>query len=379
MMLNKIYFPHLNGIRFIAAFLVIVHHIEQLKSIFKLPSLWGGAGLLSRFISVIGPQGVVLFFVLSGFLITYLLLAEEAKSSTISVKKFYVRRILRIWPLYLLIVVLSLFVFPYFNLLTLPGFGIDVVQDQLWLKLLLYLFFFANLVLALLGIVPYASQTWSIGTEEQFYLVWPVIVKQVKKYRLLLMVVIVVLYNLVRFYLASPISDGLPYKAIIRAFWGGFTIDCMAIGGFFAVLLFQKQVLLKWFLNNTVFYLSLVAVVTAWALGIYIPYFNAIFYAGLYGIILLNFAAGENIRINLENSVFNYLGNISYGLYMLHPIAITLAIRFAMHYGLVSNWIIYPLTLLLTVGLSALSYHYYERYFLRFKSRFAVVESGAGK
>ena len=320
---------------------------------------------------------MVLFFVLSGFFITYLLLAEENQSSTISIKKFYIRRMLRIWPLYLLIVVLSLFVFPHFSLLTWPGYGIEVVQANVWWKLLLYLFFFANLVLAFLGIVPYASQAWSIGTEEQFYLVWPVIVKHIKKYRLWLMVLIVVMYSLVRIYLASSLSDGLPYKGILRAFWGGFTIDCMAIGGFFGVMLFHKHALLKYFRNNVAFYLAIVGVIAGWSSGVYIPIVGSIFYSTLYAVIILNFASGERLGINLENSVLSYLGNISYGLYMLHPIGIALAIRLTMYFDMVHIWTIYPLTILFTISLAAFSYQYYERFFLKFKNRFSVVKSGA--
>ena len=92
---QKIYFPNLNGLRFIAAFLVIIHHVEQIKSISKIENFWGAI----PFIGIIGKLGVILFFVLSGFLITYLLLAEENTFKKISIKKFYMRRILRIWPI----------------------------------------------------------------------------------------------------------------------------------------------------------------------------------------------------------------------------------------------------------------------------------------
>jgi peptidoglycan/LPS O-acetylase OafA/YrhL len=188
---NKIYFPNLNGIRFFAAFLVIIYHIEQMKSIFKLPTLWGGSGLLSKFISIIGPQGVVLFFVLSGFLITYLLITEESRTNSINVRMFYLRRMLRIWPLYFLVVIVSLFVLIHFDLFLWPGNVKHVVHENIYLILVLYILFFANLVLTFFGVIFYASQTWSIGTEEQFYVVWPLVLKYVRKYRLLLMVSIV--------------------------------------------------------------------------------------------------------------------------------------------------------------------------------------------
>jgi peptidoglycan/LPS O-acetylase OafA/YrhL len=82
--MNKpnIYFPNLNGLRFLAALLVIIHHIEQLKSIWGLNNYFR----YPHFVGIIGKLGVVLFFVLSGFLITYLLLAEEHGNNTISLK-----------------------------------------------------------------------------------------------------------------------------------------------------------------------------------------------------------------------------------------------------------------------------------------------------
>lgn len=88
---NKVYFKNLNGLRFIAALIVIVGHQEQIKKYYLG---------LEPFLLVRNPDagqlGVIMFFVLSGFLISYLLLEEEAKSRTISIKNFYIRRILRI-------------------------------------------------------------------------------------------------------------------------------------------------------------------------------------------------------------------------------------------------------------------------------------------
>ena len=88
---DKVYFPNLNGLRFFAAFLVILGHQELMKEYYL--------GVEPYFLLKnpdSGQLGVILFFVLSGFLITYLLLMEEAKTKTISIKYFYVRRILRI-------------------------------------------------------------------------------------------------------------------------------------------------------------------------------------------------------------------------------------------------------------------------------------------
>jgi peptidoglycan/LPS O-acetylase OafA/YrhL len=91
-MLKKVYFPNLNGVRFIAALLVTITHIEQIKSMFGLPNYWDGNR--NEFIDIVGKLGVILFFVLSGFLITYLLLFEKKETGTIDAGEFYISRTL---------------------------------------------------------------------------------------------------------------------------------------------------------------------------------------------------------------------------------------------------------------------------------------------
>ena len=86
------YIPELTGLRALAALMVFAGHASK-------------DGLLPEFLGIsYSMQGVFLFFVLSGFLITYLLLKEEEITGTISIKDFYIRRVLRIWPLYFLII-----------------------------------------------------------------------------------------------------------------------------------------------------------------------------------------------------------------------------------------------------------------------------------
>ena len=371
---QKIYFPNLNGLRFIAAVLVIIHHIEQIKSISKIDNYWGKI----PFVSIIGKLGVVLFFVLSGFLITYLLLAEEKSFKNISIKKFYIRRMLRIWPLYFLIIILAFGILPNIDLFTLPGYGKEVIYSNLLWKLLLYALFFPNLVLSLLGIVPYASHTWSIGTEEQYYLVWPIILKSFKKYRIILMLFIIVSYLAFGKILSSHYSEILPFRSVIKAFWASFNIDCMAIGGIYAILLFQKNKLLKVLQNNILFYLTMILVVFLMLNGVHLPYFHYEFYSILFGIIILNFAANDKISITLENKVLNYLGNISYGIYMYHPIGIVLAIAISIAINYTTNWLIYPLSFTLTISIAGLSYKYFESFFLKFKNKFSNIISGNG-
>ena len=105
-------------------------------------------------------------------------------------------------------------------------------------------------------------------------------------------------------------------------------------------------------------------------------YFHFEFYALLFGIIILNFASNKKIKISLENKVLNFLGNISYGLYMYHPIGIVLAIVISLSIDLSTNWFIYPISFLTTIAMAWLSYKYFESYFLKLKNRFSYIISG---
>ena len=378
---DRVYFPNLNGLRFIAALMVIVHHIEQFKSIYGLPNNFS-----STTIKIFGELGVVLFFVLSGFLITYLLLTEESQTGSILIRNFYVRRILRIWPLYFLIVILALLVLPNIPLFVLPDYDRAEVYRDLAGKIFLYLFFLPNLVAPLFGIVPYASLTWSIGTEEQFYLTWPVLLKNIKKYRRLLMLLILFGYLLVARALYSSRTDFLPFKYELTAFWSTFNIDCMAIGGFFALLLHAKSDFLKFFQNKYFFYFALIFTSVLLYRGIYFPvltvneikfeYLYKEFYALWFGIIILNFASNPEIMISLETKILKYLGKVSYGLYMYHPISIVLILNLLLFFGQTSDWLLYPLSLLMTIFVAGISYKYFESYFLKFKEIYSSVPSG---
>src|SRR5205085_6931243 len=110
-----VYFANLDALRFFAASAVLFSHIESRKPEYSLPNSF----LRQTYINI-GSFSVTLFFVLSGFLITYLLLLEKETSKSINIKNFYARRILRIWPLYYLLVLTGLLVVPYVPLFDMP-------------------------------------------------------------------------------------------------------------------------------------------------------------------------------------------------------------------------------------------------------------------
>lgn len=369
---TSIYFPNLNGIRFIAALIVIIHHIEQFKSIFGLKSLWE----TSQVIQSIGKLGVILFFTLSGFLITYLLLVEEKEKSTVNIKQFYMRRILRIWPLYFLIFFLAFFVLNHLSFFDLPN--VNPVAASGSLTFCLFVCFLSNYFLASYGALPYASQTWSVATEEQFYLIWPWVLRFTKN-KLVSLIAVIVFVCAVNLFLLSHYSYDLSFRVKLLSFWKMFNIDCMAIGGIFAYLLFKKSVLLKFVLNHVAFYFALLSAILILAFKIYIPvistYFNYDLWAFLFGLIILNLSSKANLGISLENKVFNYLGKISYGLYMYHSIAILVSIKLLMMLNMTNGILIFILSLAFTIFIAHVSYYYFENLFLKLKYKFTSIKT----
>ena len=142
--LRRSQIPGLDGLRAIAAFLVVFYH-------FGLPGVSGGIGVL-------------IFFVLSGFLITWLLLKEIDRSGTVSLRDFYARRSLRIFPAFYCYAALALVMLALTH------------RPILWPQAIAALLYVNNYYQAIHGHITSAfSHTWSLGIEEQFYLLWPAV------------------------------------------------------------------------------------------------------------------------------------------------------------------------------------------------------------
>ena len=181
---DRVHFPGLNSLRFFAALSVFIGHCELTKKFLSLPNNFE---LFDRI--NFGGIGVYFFFVLSGFLITYLLCVEKDRFGTISIKRFYLRRILRIWPLYYLIVALGFFILPAFDFFTLMPVSFNQNYNQ---NLLLYILILPNLAYAYMPSVPNIGQAWSIGVEEQYYILWPLMDKRFRNISQIILIRIVV-------------------------------------------------------------------------------------------------------------------------------------------------------------------------------------------
>ena len=368
--MKKIHFPGLNGVRFIAALLVIIDHTELFKSYLGLPTLWGNS-----YSSYLGAFGVSIFFVLSGFLITYLLLVEK-KEGSIQIKLFYLRRVLRIWPLYYLLVLLGFLVIPYLSYFQIPLYSSEM-SDSLD-RFLLFFGLAANVAFVYFPTVAFANILWSVAVEEQFYLFWPHVVK-IKQKLLGVMLFLLVLYLILKFYAGE--LDPKFEELVIRT-----RFSSMIIGGIGAYLLFHQKACIQ-LLYHRLVQVALLLLFIMMGLD-WIDFKSCTWVQDelislvLCGLII-NVASNTQSIIKLENSVFSYLGKLSYGLYVYHLFAVVLVLK-----GLPallpiqewSPWISYPVTLglifLLTTGISHLSYTYFESYFLRKKVRFSVVLSG---
>ena len=379
---NRIYFKGLNELRAFAALGVIWHHIELYKNRDGIPSLYHTS--IRGLISGLGHNGVNLFFVLSGFLITFLLLIENEKSGTVHVKNFYIRRILRIWPLYYLIVLLSLIVVPAiansYEIFKNETYYYSLIQqlpDHFSTKLALFLFILPNFVL-LLGFKPVvgASQSWSIGVEEQFYYLWPWVMRKFRK-RTIILICLIWPLKLLLVWSAhfAGAAWHLPALKFFSKWLVNFQIELMSLGGLGAIFLHnyrQKMAALMSDFRIKLFILAGIAVL------LNVHFFQSHFVLGFFFCLLILSATTDG-GINISNSVLNYLGKISYGLYMYHPVVMFMIFPLIHSMGISNiyfyNIFVYAAILLVTVLVSHLSFRYFESYFINLKDKFAIVKS----
>jgi peptidoglycan/LPS O-acetylase OafA/YrhL len=375
-----VYFPGLHGLRFFAALAVVVAHIELLKSYHGYPNLADNLAIYE-----LGRLAVTFFFVLSGFLITYLLLEEKREAGTIAIRKFYIRRIFRIWPLYYLVVVLAFVIVPQVKALAIPSVTIAAGDHRSILGLFLVLL--PQVALSLYPPFPYAEPLWSIGVEEQFYLFWPLVMARSRNVLKLAVVIIIggVAVKAGALAYASRLKD--PSQL---GFWNHFIdyfyfnrFECMAIGAAGAWLLFErKERVLRFLFSKPVQLLTYLFTAIAMLTTRGKPILHYSVHSVLFCIIILNVAANEHSLLKLRANVFTLLGNISYAMYLLHEIVIGVVMylittatgsRFD---GLSANVVLYAGSAVVTIAVSTLVYKLYEVPFLRLKSRYAVVKSG---
>lgn len=379
-----VHFPGITGLRFVAASIVAICHVEQRKR-----DLGFNSYIDKYFFYNTAGLAVTLFFVLSGFLITYLLLQEKRKYGTISLQKFYLRRILRLWPLYYFVIILACFVLPHFSFLNLPG--TNAYDGNFSLKILLLFLILPNVVHMLGMDIPYSGQTWSIGVEEQFYFIWPLIVQRVKKYYLVLMALIVLvvmcsngfLYVSNHFFTAAQKQSSSLYKIFhfIGLYFAFFRISAMAIGGIGACLVIFDHPLKKLIVNRVVEIGAWMLVIISIIMKVSIFYVYHEVYSCLFLAIIMNAASGRSIfHFFLDHPVITYFGKISYGIYMYHGLVVVLMVKAlnllaGFSFNVTQTVVLDVLVLAGTILVAGASYEFFEKPMIKLKDKFQRIRS----
>jgi len=361
---SSVYYPELDSLRFLAFLLVLIHHVPFAKSV----RAW-------EVLHDYGWMGVDLFLCLSAYLFAKLLFLEYQECGDIHVRYFYLRRLLRIWPLYFLFIGIMLAFSVWTN-----GW-----QAHAWLRSLGLLTFTDNLfTLAYQSYnkIPYSDHLWTISYEEQFYLIIPWALR--------------VLYRLkaatVAYILGGILLLGLAFRAMFIHYEMGYLgIWVLPLTHFESILGGLAIGLFDRYLSKTPSWIYLVVGLFALGLVTTLPNLHIVQWQLIYtyllvgaGVSCLLLAAlgGElgPISLLLKNQTLRYLGKISYGLYVYHLVGRALAIYMVNVFVTPERALVYPIvvlitTLVVTVLISMLSYEILEKAFLKMKERFTLVYS----
>lgn len=356
------HFPGLNALRFYAALSVVVYHSQvDFAELHPHPSSlrWLQTLVLH------GYDSVILFFVLSGFLIASLAIHEQRSTGTLAVGRFYVRRALRIWPLYYGLLFVGLFAIP--SLIgPLPAYHPRVTGAQVALMVLLL----PNWA----GLPMIVAHLWSLGVEEQFYALYPVLAR-LRRWIVPLLVGLILLKLVV-----SVIAYGACSDSTLALWSVWLPHECIAIGALGAYLYARPRPapLLRVFYRRSIqillwaVFLGLVVMDSDFTLSIRNQALSFVFLG-----IILNVATNPASLIKLRHPLLERLGDLSYGMYIWHvPImyGVLLTLQ-ALGWRDGFNELSQLATIGLTLWGAWLSRRYIEMPFLRLKRRFQTQPS----
>lgn len=365
---NSLYLPELDVLRFFAFIAVYIHH--------TLPhSTEKYQGKLAPFAEIIttsiiaGRFALDVFFVLSAFLITRSLIKESEKTGVVDAKSFYLRRLLRIFPLYYFFILLTIFVLPR----SLGGEPLN------FFHIFGFLFFIENWVCSFLGLADSVTDPlWSVSVEEQFYLIFPILlmylgVKRIKLLAVVFLTAAFLMRLLLFFNEASPAA--IACNTVAR-------LDSIAIGILLAVLIHENR--LKPIKNRLFRYLMISAGIAGLLFSAKFLDWSGVAALFLYpigavssGLILWGFIVNNPLKMKKFASLV-YLGKISYGLYVFHLMATRIAVLafvyFSINQNYFTSWRFFS-GLVITILIAIVSYQLLEKPFLKMKDRFAFIRS----
>ena len=349
--------PNLDVLRFVLSLFVLIFHLPQLSKNQNLP-YFEGLDLFHK-----GKHAVYMFFVLSGFLIIGQIYNLK-NIYNFNIAKFYKHRALRILPLYYLIVVFGLI---FYNVI-LPFLNIDFPITYSISEGILYnLFFLPNVFSKLYSPGGILEILWSIGIEEQFYLIVAPLLFIVKNKHVLYFI-----FTLTVLYFGVYHLDSV---SVFRTYFCVFFL--LFSGGIISILGVENK--LKLFKNNK--FISYV-VIGLTGLSFFTSIFESenviwlnLFITILYPLFIYTISHNKHVP-NIKSKCLNHLGKISYGLYMYHVLALNFVVFCALKiqpYNIINDIcmiiLINVLTLLITIIIAHFSYKYYESYFLKFKNK----------
>lgn len=357
-----LYFSKLDSLRFLAFFLVFWSHafVPSFGSLLETP--W--FQFFEPFFET-GKDGVHIFFVISGFLITYLLMVEQNMKGKINIKNFYLRRVLRIWPLYYLIMILGLFILPR----VLSSFDFC---GSYWMNLT----FLNNFNTTESGecFSPNVLIAWSVAIEEQFYLFWPLIFVLISRNTNLFVGFCLLMYG---------ISTAFTYWNDDPYFHTLGNINFLMIGCLGAHLYHKHR---ERFDNSFLRSKKLLLLMILFLMFTLVAGANTKLFFVI-NILILPFVFLYFVLYTIVNndagykSIFSHWGKYTYGMYFYHPIIIVLIKigfdKLGWDYQQIGyyHFILAIIAFVLTVSVSIASYNYFENYFLRLKSKLSVVKT----
>jgi peptidoglycan/LPS O-acetylase OafA/YrhL len=372
----KGHIPVLDGIRGLAIVMVLIAHFATLLEVF-LKNYYPFIGPIITKLALAGLMGVDLFFVLSGFLITGILL--DTKGTERYFTNFYARRFLRIFPLYYGVLFLLFFVLP--KCISFDAAATEISANQWWLWAYLTNFpghpVLDNSKIFLLG------HFWSLAVEEHYYLVWPVVVYSCSNQRLKKICVLGITFSITAGILSSlfhgSVFPFLGWSTI--SFSGGLMLGALCAliardeNGLARFAPYSKKMISLF--GMLFFVLSMMP--RRMHVDIIIHYISWVFFVFILVAALTTNPHKRNYLAEFFTmSIMKVLGKISYGLYVYHFILLPF---FEKYYNPIewmryieSPLIVAVLFFVLTIGssfaLSWISWHVYEKQFLKLKKHF---------
>ncbi|MCO5259106.1 MAG: acyltransferase [Crocinitomicaceae bacterium] len=341
------YIKGFNAVRAFSVLLVVLTHLDLSDWIpntdFVMSRVWP---MMS------GEFGVLTFFVLSGYLITSILLHEKEKNGRISLKNFYIRRALRLFPPLILFFVLMGIVYT-------AGYMSDAVYSVLYGVFYLYNYVPRTIYFSEMG------HLWSLGVEEQFYILWPLILLYVKKLEMVKRIGYVLIA------ISCVFAFVVAYYALFQNYyptrWFIPASTSIIVGCLMAILNFtQPDKARKWALSPYTFLLILLT----YSFTLYVPpifvslgFFFRSIAVGLVLLIIVHSQDKKWVNV-LEFKPLAYIGIISYGIYIYQGFFLRTG-------GGSEIWFQkFPLNIILAVALAIVSYEFIEKPILKFKKKF---------